>query len=240
VYHLTLLNDAFAPITSGIGFLDKPHDEVAAGLYTWRTRLHGSASVEKFDGGFIENVTRLEPLTSGVHPRELVVQTQNPGWSALFDCGLNGGDPTSTVGYLAQTMQCRGVAVYSIPHTMGTESPGRYGAIQLQIFGPHKTYFINYVRTLSVAHDGNSRWRFDANGTVQDFEDTAAYTQRSVRKRFTEEMLSNYCLALGLEPFSIGFYSGPSALVTNPSGDNPRLAMSLSAAQTRLGINVLR
>ena len=234
---MSLNDDAFAPVTSAIGFLNAPLSEVTLGLHAWRTELHGSAWVEQLKGGLVDNVSKLEPLTAGVRPRELLVQTQNPEWSALFDCGLNGGDPVSSVGYLAENLQCFGVVVRSVPHTVGTEVPGRSGARQLELFGPIKTEFMNYVRTISLIHDG-SRWRFDANGTVQSFEDVSAYTQRLVRKRFTEEMLENYCSALGLRPFSLSFYPGPSTLVTNSSADVPHQSLSLLEAQTRLGINV--
>ena len=90
------------------------------------------------------------------------------------------------MGYLSRTLQCQGVVVVSVPHTVGTslETPGRLGGVQFELHGPLQTDFLNYVRTISVTHDG-SKWRFDANGTVQAYEQTERYTARKVRDGFT-------------------------------------------------------
>ncbi|MDQ1292322.1 MAG: hypothetical protein QG608_200 [Actinomycetota bacterium] len=98
------------------------------------------------------------------------------------------------------------------------------------------TDFLNYVRTVSVVRDGD-RWRFDANGTVQDFEDVGAYKRRSVAARFTGSMLVEYAAALGLQPFEGEFFPGPSVLVRNPAVPPPgALVCSLQDAQQQAGI----
>lgn len=232
-----VLDDEFAPVTSSIGFLRAPIRDAAEALRRWRSDIHGAASVAWVDGGLEGNLHRLEPLTGGVRPRELLVATGNPEWSALFDCGVQGGDQTTTVGYLSRTMLTQGVVVVSIPDVpAGTGSTERFGARQFEMFGPLATDFLNYVRTLSLVRDG-ARWRFDANGTVQDFEDVEAYKRRRMTERLTPPMLSQYASALGLAPFDAGFYTGPSALVTNsaspPAG---ALVLGISEARRRLGI----
>jgi hypothetical protein len=85
------------------------------------------------------------------------------------------------------------------------------GAVQFELFGPVDTEFLNYVRTVSVVFDG-SKWRFDATGTVQAFEDVAAYRARRIRDRFTSAMLERYCQALGIDVFDPSFY-GPRAVL---------------------------
>jgi hypothetical protein len=70
---------------------------------------------------------------------------------------------------------------------------------------------MNYVRTVSVAHDGQ-RWQFSAHGVQQDFEDESSYRSRRVRDRFTSAMLQDYCDALGIECFNPDFY-GPRAVL---------------------------
>jgi hypothetical protein len=105
------------------------------------------------------------------------------------------------------------------------------------MFGPLSTDFLNYVRTISVVNDG-SRWRFDANGTVQDFEDQAAYARRKVADRFTSEMLVDYAAALGLSAFDPDFFPGPSVLVTNPAVP-PIGAKVLSLRETQHWIGII-
>lgn len=234
----TLWDDAFAPVTSNIGFLQSPIKDVVDYLAAWRTAIHGSVQQELLAGGLRENLRRLEPLTLGVRPRELLVATTNPEWTAVFDCGAFGGDPVTTIGYLARTMPTRGVMVSSIPdRRAGEGTVDRFGARQLEIYGPVATEFLNYVRTLSLVRDG-ARWRFDAAGVPQEFEDLDAYDNRKLTERFTEQMLLGYTAALGLEPFNEHFYPGPSVLMTSPS--MPRLGspqFTIQDARKHYGID---
>jgi hypothetical protein len=235
---ITLLSDRLAPVTSSIGLLRMPLPDAAEALAGWRRELHGSASVEKVTGDLATLIGHLEPLTLRVRPRELLVATANDAWTAYFDCGLHGGDPVSVIGHLTRTLRVQGVVVRSVPHTHGTtlETPGRHGGVQFELFGPLATGFLNYVRTVSVIHDG-SRWRFDANGTVQDFEDTERYTARRIRDRFTSEQLVRYCAALDLRPFDEDFYRPDGVLVESPVTPPPGAAvLPLAEAQRQLGI----
>lgn len=239
---VTLWGDAFAPVTSAMGFLRAPLEVVAEGLVGWRREIHGAAAQsERLVGGLRDHVSRLEPLTGGVMPRELVVSTANPEWTATFDCSVQGGDPSTTVGYLARTLKTQGVVVVSIPDAPeGPGRPRRFGARQFEMFAPISTDFLNYVRTVSVVRDGE-RWRFDANGTVQDFEDVETYKRRRVAERFTSEMLVNYTAALGLRPFDGDFFPGPCVLVRNPAVPPPgALVLSIRDAQRWAGIVPLR
>jgi hypothetical protein len=236
---VTLWDDALAPVTSAMGFLCAPLEEVVDGLSQWRREIHGSVRAARLEGGLRANVAVLEPLTGGVRPRELVVATRNPQWSAVFDCGVQGGDQVSTVGFLARELQTQGVVVCSIPDVPAGDPwrPERFGARQFEMFGPLDTDFLNYVRTISVVRDG-ARWRFDAGGTVQDFEDVEAYKRRKVTERFTADMLVDYAAALGLEPFDDEFFPGPCVLVSNPATPPPGGAvLSLRDARRWAGLD---
>ena len=234
---LTLAGDQWAPVTSRIGFLHAPLREVADHLQEWRRTIHGHAVRHDLPDGLAANIHHLEPLTAGVRPRELLVATRAEDWTAVFDCGVQGGDQVTTVGYLARTMPTNGVVVMSIPDRRATsDMPDRYGARQLEIFAPVATDFINYTRTISVVRNG-SRWRFDANGMIQDFEDTTAYRRRKIADRFTPQMLHDYAAALDLRPWDLDFYPGPSVLITNPA--SPPLkdwVLSIQETQQRTGI----
>ncbi|GAB3932477.1 hypothetical protein GCM10029976_038490 [Kribbella albertanoniae] len=230
---ITLLSDRFAPITSRFGFLEVPLEVAAAGLGVWRQQLHGRAKAEPVGGSLAEMLERLPPLTGGVRPRELLVGTVGDRWTAYFDCGFQGTDAVSTVGYLAEELKCQGLAIDSTPHTFGTglETPGRYGAVQFELFGPLQTDFLNYVRTISAAHDG-SRWSFEANGTVQAFEDPDRYEARRVRDKFTSEMLAEYAAELGVRPFDEDFYADQGILIESRQ-KVPRKGKSMSLADTQ-------
>jgi hypothetical protein len=232
-----LLDDAYAPVTSRIGFLRAPLDEVAEGLRAWRAEIHGAAEAVRLPGDLVEGIGRLEPLTGGVRPRELLVATTAPGWTAVLDNGVQGGDQVTTVGFLARRLMLQGVVVLSISDRKATAAvPERFGGRQLELFAPVPTDVLNYVRTISVVRD-QSRWRFDANGTVQDFEDDAAYQRRRIADRFTPKMLVAYTAALGLRPFDAGFYPGPCVLVTNPAIP-PSGASVLTLADARRSIGL--
>jgi hypothetical protein len=125
-----------------------------------------------------------------------------------------------------------------VPHTAGLKGVrrGRYGGVQFELFGPERTDFLNYVRTISIAYDG-SRWEFGATGEVQPFEELEAYQARRVRDRFMSEMLERYCRALGLEVFDPGTY-GPEAVLFESSVVVPAdgLVLTLEQAQEWLEI----
>lgn len=232
----TLLSERFAPTTTAIGFLELPLGEAAAGLERWRRTLYKRVAVERSPDAFPEVLRRLEPLTGGSAPRELLVAAGD--WTAYFDGSLRGTDAAPPISYLARELGCRGVAIMSQPHTEGVPGirNGRYGAVQFQLVGPVQTDWLNYVRTISVTHDG-SRWSFDASGSPQDFEDLEAYRSRRIRDRFTSEMLERYCKALGIEVFDPEFY-GPESefLESNVVMAADGLVLSLDEAQAWLEI----
>ena len=95
-----------------------------------------------------------------------------------------------------------------------------------ELYGPYETDFLNFVRSIAVAEDGE-RWVFEQAGTPLPFEDTARYTARRIRDRFTFDMLERYLKELGLSPFEESFYlppDKPSAELVEKIG--PRVANS--------------
>jgi hypothetical protein len=232
----TLLDEEYAPCTSAIGFLRSDVEVCRAALTDWRRDLYGSELVtaREVSLGFPECLAALEPLTGGARPRELLVEASEE-WTAYFDCSIRGTDAVSAVGHLSQTIGCEGLAVRAVPH-IPTPEPGRLGAIQFEMFAPHRTGFLNYLRTIAVTHDGR-RWRFDTWGEAQPFEETAAYAARRVKDRFTSDMLERYCEAVGVHVFDPASYGPRSALVESRVRlpEDGRV-MSLRQTQTWLGI----
>jgi hypothetical protein len=225
----TLCAERFAPTTSSIGFLELSLEKAAEELATWRRSLYPSVSLTPVTGELPMLVVHLEPLTGGSRPRELLVEA-GPRWTAYFDCSVRGTDAVSTIGHLSRTVRCQGVAIRSVPHIAASGSrPARLGAVQFELFGPLRTEFLNYVRTVSVAFSG-SKWQFNATGTEQAFEEPAMYQSHRVRDRFTSEML-------GIDPFVAESYGPNGVLVESamPPASGGHV-MSIADTQRWLGI----
>jgi hypothetical protein len=220
----TLLDDRFAPITSSIGFVELGLDEVAAGLEKWRRILYPRVEVMRPTEGFPEVLRRLEPLITGARPRELLVGIGQ--WTAYFDCHLYGTDTQPVISYLCRELHSRGLT---------TQASGRTGAVEFQLVGPVPATFLNFIRGVTVAHDG--KWLFSEAGPVQPFEEPVAYGARRVRDRFTSDMLKRYCLALGVDVFNGAAYGPDAVLITSQVVKaKGYLSKSLAEAQHWLGI----
>jgi hypothetical protein len=218
-----------APITSSIGFLECDAQAAAKAFELWQGPLHAKRGIRlerrTVKGTFFNRIQNLLPLTSVERRRFLFVSTESR-WTAYFDNGWQGTDVFSVVSYLSKIIGCNGVRATHIPNSR-RKSPegeiGRYGATVLELYEPNvrANEFLNIRRSISVANDGG-RWRFDANGDPFDFERLERYEARSIRDRFTFDLLCEYLKHLGLDPYSPGFFevlqpsefiskSGPSA-----------------------------
>lgn len=232
----TLLDERYAPITSKMGFVEAQPERVAAALVGWRRQLGRHVEAEEFRDAFPEVLRRLEPLTVGSYPRELLLATKSQ-WTVYISNSLDGTDIFAPVSYLAKLLSCRSLGVASVPHTrVSGVRGGRYGALQFFIYGPRPNPILNYVRTVSVAHDGE-RWIFRASGEVQPFELADQYRARRVADRFTSETLERYCRALDIELFNPDFY-GPSSILVRTDKPVPdeSPSLTLEQAQDRLQI----
>ncbi len=235
----TLLDERLAPITSAIGFLDRPAAEVAGWVREWWSRFHAGVAVHPVPEALPAALTRLEPLTVGAVPRLLVVEVDSPRWGcALFDGHLPSSDVFHPVAYLARTLPGSGLAVRVVPNTHGLPGveTGRLGAVQFELTGPLPTGWLNYVRSVSVtALDPRPHsWRFRAVGTEQWFEEVEAYRAPVKRDRFTSAMLERYCRALDLEVFDPATYRPMAYLVERPVP--AREELTLAEAQWRYEI----
>lgn len=231
---VVLADNRYAPITSHVGFLRLGLTETAERFAQWRRWLYGSADSLTLDGGLRENIHRLEPLTIGARPRELLIGTRNSEWTAYLDCDATGTDPISAIGFMSRECRVDGLAVDAVPMAP-RGGAGPWGGRQFEMFGPASTSKLGGVRWVSLTQDGSSL-HFEVNGTPQPFEDLDAYTRRRKTDRFTGAMLESYCRALGLDPFDLDFYNGPSVLLTSPIGVPVEKQMSLAAARERLHI----
>ena len=233
----TLLDEQLAPITFSWGFFEAALESVADALLSWRRQIYKAVTASKHYAPLREALRMLEPLSS-LPRRELLLATQSP-WTAYFDNSLSGGDPFGPTSYLAQILGCRSLALTSVRNTIQSEKdqhPGMYGMVQLELFGPEKTEWLNYERAISAANDGG-KWVFRSSGTLLPFEKSENYSARRIQDRFTSEMLDQYCAHLGLKIFDEAFYGSDSILVVvqDPLPEN-HLALPLAEARKRYGL----
>lgn len=205
-----LLDDRWAPTTSEMGFIEHPLDEVAAWYARWLDGLPGhegpKATVRALDAGLEENLAALLPLTTPIRRRYLFQSTRS-GWTAFFDNGARNTDAAS-LSHVARELGCRAMRVVGIVD----KGPKRRGAAIFELYGPTPTEFLNYVRSVAVAHDG-ARWQFVVAGTQQPFEEPERYAAKRIQDRFDLEMLARYTSAVGVDCFDDAFYGAAGKVV---------------------------
>jgi hypothetical protein len=202
-----LLDDRWAPVTSEMGFLETDAEHAARAFAAWQGGLLAprgiTVEVRPAPGPLEQALSALLPLTGGEKRRHLFMPTRGC-WTAYVDNGWTGTDAASAMGYMARTVGCRGLRVVAVPNTY-RKGEGRYGAVMLEVYGPHQTAWLNHLRAVSASNDGG-RWVFDQFGEPFPFEKLEQYQARRVKDRFTFDMLKEYLHHLGLSPFEEDFY----------------------------------
>jgi hypothetical protein len=214
-----LFQDRLAPITSSIGFIETDLGNAVDGFCRWMEPIQTSRGVvltrRTLEGGLWAALLALQPLTSVESRRFLFVPTGSR-WTAFFDNGHHGPDPTGPMAYLARTMGHRALRVVAIPHHEprweNGRWRGRYGATILDLFGPNVINHSNTMRSITMMNDGG-KWTFDEIGDRLSFENAEVYKARRIRDRFSFELLAYYLKQLGLEPFNEQFYELQAVLV---------------------------
>jgi hypothetical protein len=231
-----LLDNAFAPFTFSIGFLEAPLASVGDVYLAWSRPHFTKIDIVPVEAHCQAALRLLEPLT--MPPRRKLLYGTASQWTAYFDNGSRGPDPFTPVCYLAQQVGCRGVIATCIPHTLHSDigqEKGTYGAVKFELFGPTQKKFLNYERSVSVVYD--SKWRFAARGDMQPFEEVQQYTAKRIVDRLTPEMLHRYCSALGIRLFDDDFYTGPGLLfaINDPLPSQAK-EMTLEEARRELAL----
>jgi len=205
-----LLDNQYAPTTFNIGFVEAPFEAVLQWFVAWHKSLAASfkigLSTIDVAGALPDLLAQLFPVAAP-SDREMVVETRST-WTAYFDNSLISGDATSRVGVLCEVFECRGVAVACVPHRQPVGGRGVYGAVTFDMFAPHRTHFLNYLRSVRLVN--NDRWEFHTDGPQQPFEEVETYQSPRLVDRFTPAMAERYCAALGIDIFNDAFY-GPRA-----------------------------
>ncbi len=204
-----LIADAF-PITSDLGLIQANVDSVATAIASWGAEL-GIQRTSHCAFTLADVLKKLEPLSAEM--RRLAIVPTKAGWSAVFQSGISGSDPSSLMPVLSGRLRADAMRVCA------TSTNAKYAA----------TIWENYVgslpghggvaphgRTICAANDGG-RWKFFSSGELFDFEDEGSYAKARVRDRFTKEILARYLAHRSLHPFEDSFY--------NVSVDRPAIIM---------------
>ena len=233
-----LLDNKLAPLTFAWGFLEASVDAVLKAYVRWQRTILHSVKVRKLDMPLADALRQLEPLDMGSQ-RVLFLSTKGR-WTACFDNGARGGNPSTFVGELSERLKVRGIACSCIPNTLTRRDAGErgtWGAVTFTLFAPERREFLNVERRVSVANDVRG-WNFHSMGQVQAFEQVDRYAASRIVDRFNAAMLQDYCRALGIDLFDEGFYGGTGAVTHARPWFLPKLAtMSLSEARRQLGLH---
>ncbi|WIB63754.1 hypothetical protein [Curtobacterium sp. MCBD17_040] len=206
--------EQYAPVTWSIGLLQAPAEQVAEQLCSWREEIGRAVTSAALPSGLGAAIDALAPYTAP-WTREVVLGT-NGQWSAIFDNSAIGGDPTSSVSYLAGRLRVPGLVVLRTPYRPDAKGARHsYQGTAFRLYSPDPVPGArdgNGLRSVDLIQDDN-RWHFGAWGEQQEYEDVARYASRRVRDRFDEELLRTYCSALGADYLADDFFRGPSYLI---------------------------
>ena len=87
-----------------------------------------------------------------------------------------------------------------------------------------------------MMHD-EEKWIFETEGEIQPFERVEKYKAKRIQDRFTDDLLEEYCLALGIRLFDAEFY-GPRGVLVEMLRPlpKPETLLTLLEARRRLGL----
>lgn len=227
-----LLGGQYAPTTEAVGFLEADLEITARALVSWREHVHGPGTVvvERLNGDLAQLLGRLDPLDIGPEATmELLVETRGRRWTAFFDSSAADPQGERVVGVLSEQLGVKGVVAAWRPHPVNTEeedidAEGQYldedvlggsGVTGFSITDPAAGPPEFYLRQLRAEY-AYDQWEFTDEGEYLDFEDPAAYELDRIPDRLTPERVAAYCRALGIDPFTAGFYGPRAVLIRRP------------------------
>ncbi|HXT60534.1 MAG TPA: hypothetical protein VN699_17970 [Pirellulales bacterium] len=214
-----LLDGKFWPATVSYGFYLLPLDELVAAFEKWWTTFGWLGpppgfSVDRFDADLAGALQRMDPVgfTSGPPQcygrRQVLLLETKSRWSAIFVGEYSG--PQSEIRHLARTIPCKAVHIVCVDDTYNAKRDiGEYGSVQFLLRGPARDE--SQDRTIAAVRD-TSGWEFQNNGALLPFEHPDRYKARRVKDRLTQELLEEYCIAMGIRPFDEDFYGPRVAL----------------------------
>ena len=182
---------------SSFGLLKCDCMRVAMELYEWKHDIGREwdfdVKLDAIDGSFREALSALGGPVVPV-PTKFLLWPINEDWVLFLDNFKLGTDP-SAISVMSNKLGVEAIrAVMASDRVNPVE--GRvveYGGTILEVYSTGA-----YRRTVSATNDGG-RWSFWQSGVPFPFENTDAYKLRSIKQRFTHEMLLEYLKGLGVD-----------------------------------------
>ena len=117
-------------------------------------------------------------------------------WTAFFQNGTQGSDPTASGHQLAMELGVIGMRICATP------SDYLWQAVMWEVYAPQSLGGdeFGYRRNLAVVNDGG-RWHFDNTGAPYPFEQQHRYSLRRKRDRFDRSLLHQYLREAAVNPY---------------------------------------
>jgi hypothetical protein len=193
------------PVTYDFGLVRAPVDVVIAATQAMWQQAGLEIDRVEYDQPLGDFFKALEPL-SLTPTKELYLSTRF-GWTAFFRNAVRGSDPFVPMSKLSKVLQTTAMRVCVTP-AIATYSAVIWEVYDTPTQGGNKW---GYRRSIAAANDGGS-WVFQTSGEPFPFEQTAHYSARLKRDRFTTEMLVAYLAEFGIPQITDDeFLIGPTS-----------------------------
>jgi hypothetical protein len=204
-----LLIERWHPVTSDMGLIQAPASACVASFTAWQGSIGRTHTVRTVESSLADAFELLPPLSMEAR-RQLFAPTLSPEWTAFFESGIAGSDPTPVMSVLAARLGTLAMRVCVSP------SSAPEPAVIWEVFAPSHLGGeppLGYRRSIAAVKDGR-RWVFEQFGAPFPFERVEHYAMPRKRDRFTADLLMQYLSHFGLAPHSDSFYS---LTATNPA-----------------------
>jgi hypothetical protein len=198
------LLETWSPVTSDFGLIDAPVEVVSARYLEWLEGLDQEFRV-KSERDFARSLAFLAPLSAEMRRR--VLAPTRAGWTAFFQSGFQGSDPSPVMSYLTRLMGVDSMRVCRTP------ADAAQPACVWEVYAPASRGGVPplfHRRAIALVCE-SGRWTFHESGAPFPFENPAVHAARRTRDRFTPDLLCEYLSKLGLFPFDPDFYSPPGS-----------------------------
>lgn len=223
------ITSRWSPVTNDFGLIEADPNKVADEMQKWWKEIGYRLRVKRKQAGLEELLCQLEPLNHVLNKTLLVASKYK--WTAVYRNGFNGSDPSSIMSVLSKRMQVRAMRVCSTP------SNAVFPATAWVVYDPrnNKDPYGVCRRAIAAINDGG-RWVFEQFGQPFEFENTAAFTARRKKDRFTHEILMQNLSHFGVHDLGDALFQRTSSLSGIVlSRDLPKNIKTFSLAEVQDG-----
>lgn len=188
--------EAWSPVTDDFALV---HARVAAAVdayVAWMERIGRTHRRKDIATSLEDAFASLAPLS--MSKRRKLFVSAGPEWTAFFQSGPDGSDPSAGGRQLSVELGVTGMRVCATP------SAYLWQAVIWEVYAPAALGGDSFGvrRTLAAANDGG-KWVFEQSGAPFPFERTERYGAVRKRDRFTRDMLEAYLRESAVNPYAL-------------------------------------